>query len=120
MQTGVLNIDDTEDSKVFSKDDMGSEDLDPGRTICLFPFESVLQHGPRDELKLWQPPVIDSTILFLTLPLGVDASVISIALRSRKSAPLFITKTLPLSSSASGFFSERSKLSHELTPRPTK
>ena len=39
VQTGALNADDTDDNTVFSKDDMGSEDLDPGRTICLFPFE---------------------------------------------------------------------------------
>ena len=46
LQTGALNVDDTDDSTVFSKDDMGSEDLDPGRTMCLFPFESFLQsHG---------------------------------------------------------------------------
>ena len=46
VQTGALNVDDTDDSTVFSKDDMGSEDLDPGRTMCLFPFESSLQsHG---------------------------------------------------------------------------
>jgi hypothetical protein len=38
LQTGALNVDDTDDSTVFSKDDMGSEALDPGRTICLFPF----------------------------------------------------------------------------------
>ena len=37
VQTGALNVDDIDDSRVFSKDDMGSEDLDPGRTICLFP-----------------------------------------------------------------------------------
>ena len=37
VQTGALNVEDTDDSRVFSKDDMGSEDLDPGRTICLFP-----------------------------------------------------------------------------------
>ena len=38
LQIGALNVDDTDDSTVFSKDDMGSEDLDPGRTVCLFPF----------------------------------------------------------------------------------
>ena len=38
LQIGALNVDDTDDSTVFSKDDMGSEDLDPGRTMCLFPF----------------------------------------------------------------------------------
>ena len=46
VQIGALNVDDTDDSTVFSKVDMGSEDLDPGRTMCLFPFESYLQfHG---------------------------------------------------------------------------
>ena len=40
LQTGALKVDDTDDNTVFSKDDMGSEDLDPGRTMCLFPFES--------------------------------------------------------------------------------
>ena len=40
MKTGVLNDDDTDESTVFSKDVMGSDDLDPGRTMCLFPFES--------------------------------------------------------------------------------
>ena len=43
LQTGALNVDDTDDSTVFSKDDMGLEDLDPGRTMCLLPFESFLQ-----------------------------------------------------------------------------
>jgi hypothetical protein len=43
VQTGALNVDDTDDSRVFSKDDMGSEELDPGRTMCLFPFEAFLQ-----------------------------------------------------------------------------
>ena len=38
LQIGALNVDDTDDSTVFSKDVMGSEDLDPGRTMCLFPF----------------------------------------------------------------------------------
>ena len=37
LQTGNLNIDDTDNSTVFSKDDMGLEDLDPGRTMCLSP-----------------------------------------------------------------------------------
>ena len=46
VQIGALKVDDTDDSTVLSKDDMGSEDLDPGRTRCLFPFESFLQsHG---------------------------------------------------------------------------
>ena len=46
VHTGALNVDDTDDNTVFSKDDIGSEDLDPGRTMCLFPFESFLQsHG---------------------------------------------------------------------------
>ena len=64
--------------------------------------------------------MIDLIILFLTLPLGVDSSIISIALRSRKSEPLLITKTSPLSSSAPRTFAETSRLSHELTPRETK
>ena len=38
VQTGALNVDDTDDSTVFSKDAIDSEDLDPGRTMCLFPF----------------------------------------------------------------------------------
>ena len=46
LQTGALNVDDIDDSIVSTKDDMGSDDLDPGRTMCLFPFESFLQsHG---------------------------------------------------------------------------
>ena len=51
VQTGVLNVDDIDDSTVFSKDDMGSEDLDPGRTVCLFPFESFLQSHGRVYIK---------------------------------------------------------------------
>ena len=43
LQTGALNVDNTGGSTVLSKDDMGSEDLDPGRTVCLFPFEKFLQ-----------------------------------------------------------------------------
>ena len=41
LQTGALNVDDTDVSTVFSKDDMGSEGLDPGRTICLLPFKVI-------------------------------------------------------------------------------
>ena len=118
LQTGTLNVDDTDDSTVFSKDDMGSEDLDPGRTMCLFPW--VIPSVPWTSQKIWQQPVIDFTILFLTLPLGVDSSTIFISLRSRKSVPLLTTKISPLSSSAPRTFSETTKLSHELTPRPTK
>ena len=44
MQTGVLNVDDTDDSIVLSKDDMGSEDLDPGKTMCLFPFFFLIHY----------------------------------------------------------------------------
>jgi hypothetical protein len=51
VQTGVLNVDDIDDSTVFSKDDMGSEDLDPGRIVCLFPFESFLQSHGRVYIK---------------------------------------------------------------------
>jgi hypothetical protein len=51
VKTGALNDDDTDDSTVFSKDDMGSEDLDPGRTMCLFPFEPFLQSHDRQEKK---------------------------------------------------------------------
>ena len=81
MQTGALNDDDTDDSKVFSKDDMGSEDLYPGRTICLFPssFNHFLQSHENKKKKNWQQPVIDLTILFLTLPLGVDSNTIFIS-----------------------------------------
>ena len=38
VQTGALNVNDTDVRTVFSKDDMGSEDLDPGRIMCLFPL----------------------------------------------------------------------------------
>ena len=51
MQSGALNVDDTDDNKVFSKDDMDSEDLDPGRILCLFPFKSFLQYGPIGMIK---------------------------------------------------------------------
>ena len=122
LNTGVLNEDDTDESTVFSKDDMGSDDSDPGRTMCLFPFESCLPSQSREqEKKNWQKPVINLTILFLTLPLGVDSSTIFISLKSRKSEPLLTTKTSLLSSSPPRTFSETSKLSHELlvTPRPT-
>ena len=54
MQTGALNDDDTDDSKVFSKDDMGSEDLYPGRTMCLFPssFNHFLQSHENKKKEL--------------------------------------------------------------------
>ena len=51
VQTGALNVNDTDDNKVFSKDDMGLEDSDPGRTMCLFPFELLLEYDPMDEVK---------------------------------------------------------------------
>ena len=123
MKTGVLNDDDTDESTVFSKDDMGSDDLDPGSTMCLFPFESescLPSQSLEQEKKDWHQPVINLTILFLTLPLGVDSSTSFISLKSRKSLPLLTTKISLLSSSAPRTFSETSKLSHELTPRATK
>ena len=54
MQTGAPNDDDTDDSKVFSKDDMGSEDLYPGRTMCLFPssFNHFLQSHENEKKEL--------------------------------------------------------------------
>ena len=47
VQTGALNVDDTDERTVFSNDDMASEDFDPGRTMCLFPFlsHSFQSHG---------------------------------------------------------------------------
>ena len=46
LKTGALNVADTDDITVSSKDDMDSEDFDLGRTVCLFPFELFLQsHG---------------------------------------------------------------------------
>ena len=85
----------------------------------VFSLESFLQsHG--QVKKNWQEPVIDFTILFLILPLGVDSSTIFISLRSRKLVPLLTTKTSLLSSSPPRTFSETLKLSQELTPRPTK
>ena len=51
MQNGALNDDDTDDSKVFSKDDMGSNDLDPGRTRCLFPSSLNNSFNPKNNTK---------------------------------------------------------------------
>lgn len=52
LQIGTFIVDDTDDSKVFSKDDMGSEDLDPGKTVCLFPASYSLEYGgPIDKYK---------------------------------------------------------------------
>ena len=68
MQTGALNDDDTDDSKVFSKDDMGSEDLYPGRTMCLFPssFNHFLQSHENKKKKNWQQPVISQILAQIT------------------------------------------------------